>query len=933
MKYLRLYLILILNFSIKASGQSTDLINTGKATGVIVDSIDQKSLLAATASVYQSNDTSLVAYQLSNSNGRFYFKNLPHNVQLQLVVSHIGYEQYRQKFVIPGNLQSYNFDTLKLHPLSKVLNEVKVTAYSPPLVMNGDTLEFKADAFKLDRNAVVEDLMRKLAGITLWGDGTITFNGKSINHVFVNGKPFFGSDARIATQNLPKNVVDKIQIFPESKITKPSDSAFNVNIKLKKEYKAGLFGKTGLGLGTGSRYTADGMLSFYSPSTQVSVAGTANNVNAVPNSIDLLMRYNSFKERGPLAYQADFSLPGSHKPRVIGLYLQQNFISQSTLDKNNRLEVSYFFKQDLNDINSATQTLNQLRPDSSLSLGQFNSTSTFSYNHRITADYKLKNERVDLNITPSLFVDQNSNSSQVNTSLTSSTLHILNKSTTSYEDNDSVSNIAIKASILGKPLQLQLDYAFRVTDKSSRRSIQTTFTPNESPSDLATNYNRRYKDKTISMINDFRLRWDNLQRHLFKTDQFDLFNIGFHTDLKSSSERLVNDVNDFDSLLNRYVINSYLTNQSHYKEVDIKPGLNLLKSWSKVLNNRYDKSFEIVFNLKNQLFYQQNFSQKHSQNFDRKYSRFIPAATITYSRGNGNNRRTTISLDGSRTAIYPTVNLVAPLVDSSNIYFKQHGNFSLRPGYKKELNFSIKHLSVGSKQSNAQYLFSVVSGTVSNALSDSLAYDHQGRVNSYPINIAQSVFYEFRARFDSQLILFSNQMQVYGLATLNNISIPRYINGKFVNTINNSTSLFFSTLYWLKENISVKLEHQTAQSYIYQNNSQAEKLRSLYNHTTFSTGFDLAKKIVFNSSLDYNHNSATYLSSRNFILWNASATLRFLKGNQAEIKLSALDILRQNSTIISYSSANSITTGRNNVLQQYFMLGLAYYPRKFGISQ
>jgi hypothetical protein len=57
---------------------------------------------------------------------------------------------------------------------------------------------------------------------------------------------------------------------------------------------------------------------------------------------------------------------------------------------------------------------------------------------------------------------------------------------------------------------------------------------------------------------------------------------------------------------------------------------------------------------------------------------------------------------------------------------------------------------------------------------------------------------------------------------------------------------------------------------------------------------------------------------------------RFLKGNNAEIKFAALDLLRQNTSVINYGDANSFTIGTQNVLKQYFMTTISYYPRQFG---
>jgi len=84
------------------------------------------------------------------------------------------------------------------------------------------------------------------------------------------------------------------------------------------------------------------------------------------------------------------------------------------------------------------------------------------------------------------------------------------------------------------------------------------------------------------------------------------------------------------------------------------------------------------------------------------------------------------------------------------------------------------------------------------------------------------------------------------------------------------------------------------------------------------------------SNATYTKTTYTGADARNFTIWNASVNYKFLKGNVAEIKLSALDLLHQNKGLINYGSNNSITQGSVNTLQQYFMLGFAYYPRKFG---
>jgi hypothetical protein len=101
----------------------------------------------------------------------------------------------------------------------------------------------------MKKDAVVEELLNQVSGITIWSDGTITVNGKKVQNLLVDGKPFMGAtDPRVATQNLPKSAIDKIQLYQEydrSKIgqpKQPQDSLLTMNLKLKENSKKGYFG-------------------------------------------------------------------------------------------------------------------------------------------------------------------------------------------------------------------------------------------------------------------------------------------------------------------------------------------------------------------------------------------------------------------------------------------------------------------------------------------------------------------------------------------------------------------------------------------------------------------------------------------------------------------------------------------------------------------
>jgi len=117
----------------------------------------------------------------------------------------------------------------------------------------------------------------------------------------------------------------------------------------------------------------------------------------------------------------------------------------------------------------------------------------------------------------------------------------------------------------------------------------------------------------------------------------------------------------------------------------------------------------------------------------------------------------------------------------------------------------------------------------------------------------------------------------------------------------------------------------TSKQLSFNNTYRGTNLRS-----TLSTVYNVSKKFSLNSNLTYHTSKIQNGNDVKFTLWNASAIYRFLKGNNAELKFSALDILRQNNSVLNYGSGTSFTVGTQNVLQQYFMTTFSYYPRKFG---
>lgn len=239
-----LHIVLLSGLFLTSSAQKKDSTYVGQITGAVKDSLHNLMLRSATLSIYKAENAQLLGYQLSNNFGKFQFKEMPVGTKLQVVMTYVGYQPYKKEFIIPKDTKQMDLKTLIAERAENNLKEVSISA-KPPMQMNGDTLEFNADAFKVEPNSTVEDLLRRLTGVTVWSDGLITVNGKKISNLYVEGKPFFGGAIKIATQNLPKDIVEKIQVYEDK--GRPDEAAkedpvTNMNIVLKKDKKSGLFG-------------------------------------------------------------------------------------------------------------------------------------------------------------------------------------------------------------------------------------------------------------------------------------------------------------------------------------------------------------------------------------------------------------------------------------------------------------------------------------------------------------------------------------------------------------------------------------------------------------------------------------------------------------------------------------------------------------------
>jgi len=229
-------------------------------TGRVIDSVAGKGLAYATVSLVKADDSVLVSFTVADSAGRFRLTGNRDGRYL-LSVSYAGFVPVWKP--VMGSVSAVG--DIALTPVG--MQDVQVVARRPPVEINNDTLEFNSEHFKTQPNAVVEDLLRKMPGVTIESDGTVKVNGQTVRRVLVNGKEFFTGDVKMATKNLNADAVDKVQVFDrksdQASFTGVDDgnSEKTINLKLKKGRNNALFGKlmAGGGVGTGGAGSGGGV--------------------------------------------------------------------------------------------------------------------------------------------------------------------------------------------------------------------------------------------------------------------------------------------------------------------------------------------------------------------------------------------------------------------------------------------------------------------------------------------------------------------------------------------------------------------------------------------------------------------------------------------------------------------------------------------------
>ena len=256
-------------------------------SGTVLDKEDNSPIMQATVQLLSLPDSTMVVGNVTDNNG--HFKLSARAGKYVLKVSFVGYLSYMKDYQLSSAKPTLNVGKISLSSDAIMLSEAVVVAEAPQVTVSGDTLGYNASAYRTPEGAMLEELVKKIPGAEVDDDGNVKINGKEVKKLLVGGKEFFGGDVKTGLQNLPVDMVEKINAYDRqsdnARITGIDDGEEEtvLDLTVKKGMNQGWVGNVDGGLGTEDRYSASANVNRFASdgdkSSQLSFIGRLNNVN------------------------------------------------------------------------------------------------------------------------------------------------------------------------------------------------------------------------------------------------------------------------------------------------------------------------------------------------------------------------------------------------------------------------------------------------------------------------------------------------------------------------------------------------------------------------------------------------------------------------------------------------------------------------------
>ncbi|MDQ6758216.1 MAG: outer membrane beta-barrel protein [Bacteroidota bacterium] len=906
---------------------------SAQVKGIVIDSASKSPIDRAVIGLVVKSKITDTSYIITNEKGEFSFSSVP-SFNFSVIITTMGYRPVAKFIPVNSAEKTIDLGNITLVSMAKVLNEVVIEA--SPITIKEDTIEYRADAFKVKENAVVEDLIKKMPGIQVDKNGNIKAQGKAVTKVKVNGKDFFGGDPKTATKELPANIVDKIQIIDDygdqATISgiKDGDPQKVMNIQLKKDKNTGYFGRATVGVGTKDRYQASFNGNYFNNNQQISLFSNSNNTS------QSLFSFGGGGGMGTTINNAQKTISDMGGAGVV-----MNAVSNGDMS----------LLQNGNGGSDGITTTNSVGINYRDQWGKKVSIyGSYSYSHRNNSGYKLISQQ---NIFPSgtftndqdnnfynigdnhrFFFNLEYNIDSLNYIKISPNISYANSNGNSNSMFDYFNQNNIKTSEgnnnnITKHTNPNIGGTVLYNHKFNRRgrNFSLNFTAGKSENKT----DQDSKNNTVQYVPFV----NNYARFLYSMQQNDNYNYN----IRLTYTEPLSKVRFLDVAFSHNF--SYSRNDKRTYNIDPVTKAQLFSSQ---LSNDYEnnyitdranvtlrtiqKKYNYTFGISIQPVDLNGFSiTKDSAYKPIRKVNIFPVARLSFNF----SKTKSLSINYRGDAQQPGFSQLQEVIDSSNSQYITRGNPNLKPSLNHSINLFYNN-------------FNFVSGRV---LFTSIAFSTiQNQIVNNVISLGTS---------GAQLTIPENVSGYYNASGFYTFSHP-YKNRKFIITLNGTLNYnhninLINNLKNIGKNwvasqgLTFELNHKDWLEFgagaTYNVNSvkyanAASSLTTLPNEQysswviTSTTNINIPKNWVVRYDFEYSINKG--LSgpvSKNPVIMNASVEKQLFKKKNGIIRLQAYDLFNQNSNITRSISANSIIDTRTSKLTRYFMLSFTYRLQKF----
>jgi len=218
------------------------LVNKSFSQNIIGNVTDtENNSLSAVTVVLKSLDSStlLLDYTITDDFGKYSLDIDPALKSFIVEFKSLGFTQKSIEIIdFPSQEKPLRINAV-LTPSVSELQEVLIESTKKSITVKKDTTTYDPTKFMDGTERVVEDLIRKLPGMKVEDNGKITFKGKTVESLLLDGDDLFDANYTIGTKNIDVDMVEKLSAI-ENYIKNPllhgiaNTNSVAINLSLKK---------------------------------------------------------------------------------------------------------------------------------------------------------------------------------------------------------------------------------------------------------------------------------------------------------------------------------------------------------------------------------------------------------------------------------------------------------------------------------------------------------------------------------------------------------------------------------------------------------------------------------------------------------------------------------------------------------------------------